>query len=151
MKFNQTVLEYLLNIIQNCDWWKNLSKGVLPFFCMSFIYHLLVLLPSNYKSSNYAKSFLVTYKQILISIWRAFDTNHYLYAHAYLLSCFSHVWLFVTPWTVACQAPPSMGILQARILEWTAMPSSRGSSQPRDWSQVSLTAGRFFTIWARET
>ena len=32
----------------------------------------------------------------------------------------------------ACQAPPSVGILQARILEWVAMPFSRGSSQPRD-------------------
>ena len=30
------------------------------------------------------------------------------------------------------------GILQARILQWVAMPSSRGSSQPRDWTQVSL-------------
>ena len=39
-------------------------------------------------------------------------------------------------------------ILQARILEWVAMPSSRGSSQPRDRNQVSCTAGRFFTIWA---
>ena len=39
-------------------------------------------------------------------------------------------------------------ILQARILEWVAMPSSRGSSQPRDWTQVSHIAGRFFTIWA---
>ena len=37
----------------------------------------------------------------------------------------------VTPWTVARQAPLSMGILQARILEWVAMPSSRGSSRPR--------------------
>ena len=37
-----------------------------------------------------------------------------------------------TPWTVAHQVPLSMGILQARILEWVAMPSSRGSSQPRD-------------------
>ena len=44
------------------------------------------------------------------------------------------------------------GILQTRILEWMAMPSSRGSSQPRDVTQVSCTAGRFFTIWAtRET
>ena len=33
---------------------------------------------------------------------------------------------------IARQAPLSMGILQARILEWVAMPSSRGSSQPRD-------------------
>ena len=37
------------------------------------------------------------------------------------------------------------GILHARILEWVAMPSSRGSSQPRDRTQVSLIAGRFFT------
>ena len=41
----------------------------------------------------------------------------------------------------AHQAPLSMGILQARILEWVAMPSSRGSSRPRDWTQVSCTAG----------
>ena len=40
------------------------------------------------------------------------------------------------------------GILQARILEWVAMPSSRGSSQPRNQTWVSGTAGRLFTIWA---
>ena len=37
------------------------------------------------------------------------------------------------------------GILQARILEWVAFPFSRGSSQPRDQTQVSCTAGVFFT------
>ena len=36
------------------------------------------------------------------------------------------------PWTVARQAALSMGILQARILEWVVVPSSRGSSQTRD-------------------
>ena len=36
------------------------------------------------------------------------------------------------------------GILQARILEWLAVPFSRGSSQPRDWTQVFRIAGRFF-------
>ena len=48
-----------------------------------------------------------------------------------------------------CSPPGSSlhGILQARILEWVAMPSSRGSSQPRDQIQVSCIAGRFFTIW----
>ena len=40
------------------------------------------------------------------------------------------------------------GILQARILEWVAFPFSRGSSQPRDWTQVSCIAGRFFTTRA---
>ena len=53
----------------------------------------------------------------------------------------SRVWLFETPWTVV------HGILQARILEWVAFPFSRGSSQPRDRSQVSRIAGGFFTNW----
>ena len=44
---------------------------------------------------------------------------------------FSCIQLFVTPHTVPHQAPLSMGILQARILEWVAMPSPRVSSQPR--------------------
>ena len=53
---------------------------------------------------------------------------------------FSHVRLF----GAARQAPLSVGILQARILEWVALPSSRGSSQRRNRTQVSHTAGRFF-------
>ena len=40
------------------------------------------------------------------------------------------------------------GISQARILEWVAISFSRGSSQPRDWTQVSCIAGRFFTAWS---
>ena len=40
------------------------------------------------------------------------------------------------------------GILQAVLLEWVAIPFSRGSSKPRDWTQVSHIAGRFFTFWA---
>ena len=102
----------------------------------------------------------------------------------------SLVRLFVTSWTAAHQAPPSMGfsrqeywsglpfpfpvhesekckvaqlcltlsdpmdcsppgssfhgIFQARVLEWVAMPSSRGSSQPRDRAQVLALAGGFF-------
>ena len=49
-----------------------------------------------------------------------------------------------------CSLPGSSvhGILQARILEWVAIPFFRGSSQPRDWTQVSCIAGGFFTIWA---
>ena len=43
----------------------------------------------------------------------------------------SLVQLFATPQTVASQAPLSMEILQARTLEWVAMPSASGSSQPR--------------------
>ena len=53
-----------------------------------------------------------------------------------------------------CRLPgsPVHGILQARILDWVSIPFSRGSSLPRDWTQVSCTADRFFTFWAtRET
>ena len=48
-----------------------------------------------------------------------------------------------------CSPPGSSvhGILQARILEWVAISSSRGSSRPRDRTHVSHIAGRFFTVW----
>ena len=120
--------------------------------------------------------------------------------HVYVsVQWLSHVWLFVTPWMLTCQASLSMqflrqeywsglpfpssgdlpnpginsevkwsevkvaqscltlcdpmdyivhGILQARILEWVAFPFSRGSSQPRDRTHVSLIAGRFLTSCA---
>jgi len=47
-----------------------------------------------------------------------------------------------------CSSPgsSSIGILMARILEWVAMTSSRGSCQPRDKTQVSHIVGRFFTV-----
>ena len=47
-----------------------------------------------------------------------------------VLSCFSRVQLFATPWTTACQAPLSMGILLTRILEWVAVPSSGDLPDP---------------------
>ena len=49
-----------------------------------------------------------------------------------------------------CSPPGSFihGILQARILEWVVIPFSRGSSRPRDWTQVSHIADLFFTVWA---
>ena len=63
----------------------------------------------------------------------------------------NRVRLFVTPWTVAAyQAPPSMGFSRPEywVLEWLAISFSRGSSLPRDQTQVSHTAGRRFTLWA---
>ena len=51
---------------------------------------------------------------------------------------------------MGCSLPVSSvcGILQTRTLEWVAISFSRGSSWPRDRTQVSLIAGRFFTVWA---
>ena len=70
----------------------------------------------------------------------------YVCVYAWVFSC---VQLIVTPWTV-CSSPGSSvhGVLQTRILEWVTIPFSRTSSQPRDWTWISCTAGRFFTVWA---
>ena len=66
--------------------------------------------------------------------------------HVSEVKLLSHVWLFVTQWTVAYQAPVVHGIFQARVLEWVAISFSRGSFQPRDQTWVSHIAGRCFTI-----
>ena len=51
---------------------------------------------------------------------------------------------------IDCSLPGSSvhGIFQARVLEWVAISFSRGSSQPRDRTQVSYIVGRRFTVWA---
>ena len=71
----------------------------------------------------------------------------------YLIGVFLFVCLFSGGQLSKCNtmdsSPPDSslhGILQARVLEWVAMPSSRGSSQPRDRTQVSCIAGGFFTV-----
>ena len=58
------------------------------------------------------------------------------------LSC---IQLFVTPWTVACQAPLSMGFSRQEYWSELPFPSPGGSSQFRGWTRVSRIAGRFFT------
>ena len=82
-----------------------------------------------------------TFSKSSLNIWK-------FLVHILLKFSFSCVQLFGTLWTIAHQAALSMGILQASILEWAAMPSSRESFQPRYWLQVSHTAGRFFANWS---
>ena len=80
--------------------------------------------------------------------------NHFFqkyHGHGAVLSLFGHVRLFVTPRTVAHQAPLSLGF--SRQEPWSGLPHpcSRESSRSRDWTQISCspldssTAGRFFT------
>ena len=57
---------------------------------------------------------------------------------ACMLSCFSGVRLLVPLWTVACQVSLVHELLQAGILEWVALPSSRRSSCPRDQTSISF-------------
>ena len=85
-------------------------------------------------------------------------------SHVFILRCtfFSYSNFSELKWTLkvkVAQSYPTLcnpmefsiephGIFQARILECVAFPFSRGSSQPKDQTQVSHNAGRFFTIWA---
>ena len=77
--------------------------------------------------------------------------------YVYLLSVYAYMyckcvwvlvgWLYLTLSDCSPRGSSVRGILQGRIMEWVAIPFSRGSSQPRDWTQASYIAGRFFTIW----
>ena len=83
--------------------------------------------------------------------WFEMTKDENIHFNTDVLGCalsLSHVQLFETPWTAVCQTPLSIGILQATILEWVAMPSSRGFSQSRNWTQASCIVGGFFTNWA---
>ena len=71
-----------------------------------------------------------TFSKSSLNIWK-------FLVHILLKFSFSCVQLFGTLWTIAHQAALSMGILQASILEWAAMPSSRESSQHRYQTHVS--------------
>ena len=62
-----------------------------------------------------------------------------------VFSHFSCVWLFCDPMDYSLPGSSVHGILQARILEWVTMPSSRGFFQPRDQTCSSCIAGGFFT------
>ena len=107
-----------------------------------------------------AHSFLLQVEQTLFPWWLIclwligclFQGKTSLGADLYLQS--SHVLVAhscPTLWDPRDYSPPVSsvhGILQSRILEWVVIPFSRGSSQPRDWTQVSCIAGIFFTVWA---
>ena len=76
-------------------------------------------------------------------------SREWSYIHSYIYMCvcvcvcactqsLSCVWLFVTPWTVACQAPLSMGFSRQEYWRGVAISSSRGSSQARDQTLICV-------------
>ena len=94
-----------------------------------------------------------TYRSGLVNLWRLFVFPAYSRMAFFFL--FQEVWLVAKLCLTLCDpmdcSPTGSsvcGISQARMLEWVAMPSFRGSSQLRDQTQVSCIAGRFFTVWA---
>ena len=104
------------------------------------IYLLFKFITYNFIKMGFHLDFLVGKQEKLNLFVRNLYLNHRKVKKQKSLS---HIWIFVTPMDYTVH-----GILQDRILEWVAFPFSRGSSLPRDWTQVSLIAGRLFTSWA---
>ena len=108
--------------------WSNSSTGIL---CLGFFFFLLFLLNSYYLSWV-----LFILWSLLMALLLKWIVSRY--------ACEVKVKVTQSCPTL-CDLP---GILQARILEWVAFPLSRGSSQPRDWTQISYIAGGLFASWA---
>ena len=93
--------------------------------------------------------FFLLYKIVLVFKY-ALHCHHGHHAVHYTPMCaqmLSHVWLFATPWTVAQQAPLSVGFLQSRILEWAAISFPR-SSRPWNRTWISCIGRQFLYPWA---
>ena len=81
-----------------------------------------------------------TPKDLCTLLWKLFlwnNARYIVWVHECMLSRFNSIQLFATLWTIGHQAPLSMGILQARILECVAVFYYRGSSWPKDWTCIS--------------
>ena len=97
-------------------------------FIYNFFFGCSDYLPFVAKITTHPSSFPFLLEKFLRALWKVISWT-------VLCLVAQHVWLCAAPWTVDCQAPLSMGIHQARILEWVAMPprlSFRESSQPRE-------------------
>ena len=102
------------------------------------------------RQSFYFFKLELIFSVVLISAVQQGDSGIHIYIYIHILvHIFSHdglhaccalgrIRVFVMLWTVV------HGILQARTVEWVAMPFSRGSSRPRDWTRVSSSAGELF-------
>ena len=110
--------------------------------------------PSNLKKKQLSH-FRCWIQQRGANSWSGPAQHWWLYArlkitrnllHTYLLSCFSHVWLFATPWSPLGSSVH--GILQARTLGWVAISFPRGSSQPRGRTCVSWIGRQIPCHWA---
>ena len=108
-------------------------EGYNPWVCKRIAHNLATKKKKKNNKRAHTQTIIIIKKQVVTQLVYQCDYHsNYITLNACVLSRFSHVLFFLTLWTVACQAPLSMGILQARILVQVAMSSSRGSSRPRD-------------------
>ena len=114
------------------NWLSDWTELKVPFHL--HLTHILTLIFFFHSKVSFQISCCPIYCYFILLLWIWVIISLSLHGKWKLLSC---VWLFVTPWNI-----------QARILGWVAFPFFRGSSQPRDQTEVSHIAGRFFTSWA---
>ena len=140
-KIRDAIFNRYLNIVTFLNWW---IWGMLVIFSQrSHAYNLqwnsicVLKITSSYLI-NTMTSICLSYRLIF-----TFNEPHACFDNEIQDTAAKSLvvyWLFETLWTVACQTPLYMGILQAGILECVAMPFSRGSSQPRDGTHISYVS-----------
>ena len=114
------------------------------FYLLPFVVAIIVQLPSFVH-------LFVTPVDIPDSSWLRFPCLHrysVLLWPAHVLLIAQSCLILCNPIDYSLPGSTLHGILQARILEWIAIPFSRGSSLSRGWTWVSCVAGRFFNVWA---
>ena len=123
----------------SASWWPVSGLAAQKYFLWDF--YLKCTSPPTLFSYHFLKFLiggLLLYNIVLVSVMCRAALC--LVVQLYPTSC--------EPMTVACQAALSMGILQARALEWVSMPSSTRPSKPKDWLHISRIADELFTDWA---
>ena len=117
-------------------------------YCLVESSHRTVLIPHRPGNSLENNSDSVSSQRAGSEFW--LSTHNTVHHDALCFTVHSHQSCPTLCDPMDCSPPgsPVHGILQERTLEWVSILSSMGSSQSRDQTQVSSTAGRFFTIWA---
>ena len=130
LEWRNVIFKKFGNKCSNCD----ILHAVISKWCM--LYHQLFLIwPLRpFSSATLLEATLFSHMCMWLCVWAC------MHAQSCPALC--------DPMDCSWPGSSVHGILQARILEWVAMQSSKGSSWPRDGTQVFCIAGGFFTSWA---
>ena len=149
-----TPFSSLLKMSSPSGWWSNETSSPSPLPLLHIIQPHQMYFPLTYCMQTpeiLRTQFQITSIQQIFQYSESHESSGFP-AHIKIVCC---VCLVAQSCLTLCNTidwgPPGFsvhGILQAGILEWVAMPSSRGSSQPRNQTQVFHIAEGFFTVWA---
>ena len=129
-------------LVGKIPWWR--ERLATPVFWPGEFHRLYS--PWSHKESDTTERISLSLSPALERHWTYPESSYRFHKNCIEVVCLV-VSDFATPWTAAHQSPRSVGILPARILEWVAVSSFRGSSQLCYQTQVSRIGGGFFTDW----